>query len=60
MFVFVALHIGSRRVHVVGMTVGNKPLTMAEIPDEDEPVVLSRVICDEQLGGLLKHYRFAA
>jgi putative transposase len=40
--------------------VGNEPLTMTETPEEDEPTVLSRVICDEQLGGLLKHYRLAA
>jgi hypothetical protein len=33
---------------------------MAQIPEEGEPAPLSTVICDERLGGLLRHYRRAA
>jgi putative transposase len=39
---------------------GNKPLALAEIPEEDEQLPLSKVICEERLGGLLRHYRRAA
>jgi putative transposase len=39
---------------------GNKPLSLAAIPDEDEPAAFSEVICEERLGGLLRHYRRAA
>jgi putative transposase len=40
--------------------VGNRPLTTAEIPEEDELASLSTIVCDERLGGLLRHYRRAA
>ncbi len=38
----------------------NKPLALADIPEEDEPQPLSRAICDERRGGLLRHYQRAA
>jgi putative transposase len=49
---------------------GNKPLALfvreegkpadSETPAREQPLSLKDVICDERLGGLLKHYRFAA
>jgi hypothetical protein len=42
--------------------VGNRPL--AEVKDDDPPSTLpfpaDAIVCEERLGGLLKHYRRAA
>jgi transposase InsO family protein len=39
---------------------GNKPLSWADTSERDESVPLDEVICDERLGGLLRHYCRAA
>jgi len=40
--------------------VGNKPLGWTDTSERDESVPLDEVICDDRLGGLLRHYRRAA
>jgi hypothetical protein len=40
--------------------VANESLALAQVPEEDDPQPLAEVICDERLGGLLRHYRRAA
>jgi putative transposase len=39
---------------------GNKPLGCVDTPESDDQVPLDKVVCDEHLGGLLRHYRRAA
>jgi len=39
---------------------GNKPLAPSDISTEDVHLPLGEVLCDERLGGLLRHYRRAA
>jgi putative transposase len=39
---------------------GNKPLGCVDTPESDDQVPLDKVVCDERLGGLLRHYRRAA
>jgi hypothetical protein len=40
--------------------VGKMPLGLADIPSEDDPPPLGKVVSDDRLGGLLRHYRRAA
>jgi putative transposase len=40
--------------------VGNKPLGWSDTFESDESVPRDEVICDERLGGVLRHYRRAA